>query len=346
MRKNISDYIVALIVIACSAVLLGALTIALSGWHGKSSGRAQAIDFPDVTGIHLHSEARYAGAPAGAVVAMRLLTRDERQNADPDRKQNAVRVTIELRPDVPAFPEDVQASVGSDTLLSEKFVAISAGTADLPAIKPGLVLQGRSSGGLEKLADTFGPLVASMEPMIKSVDTVLKEMGPLLKKTGDAVDTLKDGMGDALPRISKLADGLKATSDSASLALKHIDNLINEVDEPLKTDLKEIKGALVQLDQTLGVADRFLTHTDKNMAGRFQELGVVLQNLKVVSTHAKALTQALAEKPNRLIFSGKPVKLTSEEEILRSEKPLPAVAVQPGEAPAVKTRPSSPSGQR
>jgi hypothetical protein len=51
---------------------------------------------------------------------------------------------------------------------------------------------------------------------------------------------------------------------------------------------------------------------------------VVLLNLKVVTTHAKALVESLAEKPNRLIFSGKPAKLTSESEILKSTKPLPA----------------------
>ena len=49
------------------------------------------------------------------------------------------------------------------------------------------------------------------------------------------------------------------------------------------------------------------------------------QDLKVVSTHAKALTQSLGEKPNRLIFSGKAQKLVPEDEILRSAKPLPAV---------------------
>ena len=36
-----------------------------------------------------------------------------------------------------------------------------------------------------------------------------------------------------------------------------------------------------------------------------KELRVILLNLKVVSTHAKAITEALGEKPNRLIFSGK-----------------------------------------
>ena len=46
------------------------------------------------------------------------------------------------------------------------------------------------------------------------------------------------------------------------------------------------------------------------------------------------MTQALGEKPNRLIFSGKPVKLTTEEEIIHSNKPLPAVKPYAGETGA------------
>jgi len=205
-------------------------------------------------------------------------------------------------------------------------VALSAGSPDAPPLADGIVLQGRNSGGIDKLADSFGPLIASFEPLLKKVDAVLDSFEPVMKKTGEAVDTLKGGLGDALPRISKLADGLKSTSDAADTAIKRIDRLVGEVEEPVKSDLKAIKTALVQLDETLGEADRFIGHTDKNVTVRLQELAVILENLKVVSTHAKALTQALGEKPNRLIFSGKPQKLTSEEEILRSDKPLPAVA--------------------
>jgi hypothetical protein len=55
-----------------------------------------------------------------------------------------------------------------------------------------------------------------------------------------------------------------------------------------------------------------------------KQLHVILLNLKVVSTHAKALVESLAEKPNRIIFSGKAPKLAPEEEIIKSSKPLPA----------------------
>lgn len=37
---------------------------------------------------------------------------------------------------------------------------------------------------------------------------------------------------------------------------------------------------------------------------------MTLLNLKVVTTCAKALVETLAEKPNRVIFSGKPAKLS------------------------------------
>jgi hypothetical protein len=43
---------------------------------------------------------------------------------------------------------------------------------------------------------------------------------------------------------------------------------------------------------------------------QLKQLHVTLLNLKVVTTYAKALVETLAEKPNRVIFSGKPAKLS------------------------------------
>ena len=75
MKRNLSDYFVALFVIACSVVLLAALTFALSGYRLKKPTRTLQINYEDVTGIKVNSEVRYAGAPAGRVIAMRHLTR-------------------------------------------------------------------------------------------------------------------------------------------------------------------------------------------------------------------------------------------------------------------------------
>ena len=71
-------------------------------------------------------------------------------------------------------------------------------------------------------------------------------------------------------------------------------------------------------------ANTFVGTTDKSLQERMKELQVILLNLKVITTHAKALVDTLSEKPNRLIFSGKANKLTPEDEIIKSNKPLPA----------------------
>src|SRR4030081_2075979 len=98
MKKNLSDYVVALSVIACSLVLLAALIMALSGFRLKKPTRTLQIDFEDVPGVKLHSEVRYAGALAGRVIAMRHLSRDQRESAT--NKRNAVRVTISVADDI------------------------------------------------------------------------------------------------------------------------------------------------------------------------------------------------------------------------------------------------------
>jgi hypothetical protein len=82
-------------------------------------------------------------------------------------------------------------------------------------------------------------------------------------------------------------------------------------------------------DTLFGTANTFVGSTDKQLQDRMKELHVILLNLKVVTTHAKALVDELAEKPNRVIFSGKSPKLTPEDEIIKSNKPLPAQKPEP-----------------
>jgi hypothetical protein len=93
----------------------------------------------------------------------------------------------------------------------------------------------------------------------------------------------------------------------------HVPNLLTNPDSLAK-------GA----DSVLGTADKFISTTDKGLQEQLKQLHVTLLNLKVVTTYAKQLVENLAEKPNRIIFSGKPTTLTPESEILKSYKPLPA----------------------
>ncbi len=290
MKRNLSDYFVALFVIACSIVLLAALTFALSGYRLKKVTRTLQINYEDVTGIKVNSEVRYAGAPAGRVISMRHLTAKERE-ALPNRR-DAVLVTVSLDEKIPPMPTDITATLSSDTLLSPKFVALSAGTPGGETLANNAAIEGHPAYGIEQLTAAAGPL--------------LDNANKLLNDTNVLVTGLKKDLDQFTPKLGPLADSLQIDADNLQNVITSLDNLS--------------KGA----DKVLGTADRFISGTDKQLQEQLKQLHVTLLNLKVVTTYAKALVETLAEKPNRVIFSGKPAKLTPESEILKSSKPVPA----------------------
>ena len=289
-RSNFSDFLVALFVIACSVVLLAALTFALSGYHLKKPTRTVQINYEDVTGVKVNSEVRYAGAPAGRVIAMRHLTAQEREASA--NKKDAVRVTVSLDEGIPPLPTDVTATLSSDTMLSPKFVALSAGIPGSETLANNASIEGHPAYGLEQIMAAAGPLFENANKVLDNLDVTV---------TG-----LKKDLNDFTPKLGPLADSLKLD----------LDNLQNAI-----TNLEGVeKGA----NTLFGSADSFIKTTDKQLQEQLKQLHVTLLNLKVVTTYAKELVETLAQKPNRLIFSGKPATLTPEAEILRSSKPLPA----------------------
>ena len=289
-RSSFSDFLVALFVVACSVVLLAALTFALSGYHLKKPTRTLQINYEDVTGIKVNSEVRYAGAPAGRVIAMRHLTAQEREASA--NKKDAVRVTVSLDEGIPPLPTDVTATLSSDTMLSPKFVALSAGTPGSETLANNAAIEGHPAYGLEQITAAAGPLFENANKVLDNLDVTV---------TG-----LKKDLNEFTPKLGPLADSLKLD----------LDNLQNAI-----TNLEGVeKGA----NTLFGSADTFIKTTDKQLQEQLKQLHVTLLNLKVVTTYAKELVETLAQKPNRIIFSGKPATLTPEAEILRSSKPLPA----------------------
>ncbi len=276
MRRNLSDYFVALFVVVCSIVLLAALTFALSGYRLKKPTRTLQINYEDVTGIKVNSEVRYAGAPAGRVIAMRHLTATEREAST--NKKDAVRVTVSLDEGIPPLPTDVTATLSSDTMLSPKFVALSAGIPGGETLANNASIEGHPAYGLEQITAAAGPLFENANKLLNNLD--------------GTVTGLKKDLGEFTPKLGPLADSLKLD----------VDNLQNVI-----TNLEGVeKGA----NTMFGTANTFIKTTDKQLQEQLKQLHVTLLNLKVVTTYAKELVETLAQKPNRIIFSGKPATLT------------------------------------
>jgi ABC-type transporter Mla subunit MlaD len=196
-----------------------------------------------------------------------------------------VQVTVSLDEGIPPLPADVTATLSSDTMLATKFVALSAGTPGGQTLANNAVIEGHPAYGLEQITAKAGPLIDNLN----------------LTVTG-----LKKDLDDFTPKLGPLADSLKTDVDNLQNVITNLDGVA--------------KGA----DTFFSTGNTFIKTTDKQLQEQLKQLHVTLLNLKVVSTYAKALVETLAEKPNRVIFSGKPAKLTPESEILKSNKPLPA----------------------
>src|ERR671930_197383 len=253
MKRSLSDYFVALFVIACSVVLLAALSFALSGRQLKKPTRTLQINYEDVTGIKVNSEVRYAGAPAGRVIAMRHLTAQEREATA--NKKDAVRVTVSLDDRIPALPADITATLSSDTMLSPKFVALSAGTPGGQTLGNNAEIEGHPAYGLEQITAAAGPLFDNANKLLDDLDTTV---------TG-----LKKDLGEFTPKLGPLADSLKLDVDN-------LQNLITN-----------LQGVAQGADKVFGSADSFIKTTDKQLSEDLKQLNVTLLNLKVVTTYAK-----------------------------------------------------------
>lgn len=313
MKKNISDYIVALIVVLCSAALLAALTVALSERGARGSDRLLFIDFPDISGIRLYSQVRYGGALAGEVRAIRHLTVAERTKSQ--NPANTVRVSVALTESLPPLPADVTAGLGSDTLLSEKFVALSGGDPEGEIIENGAVIQGAPGLNFDRL----GP---DIEGLLASAQSLVDHLEPVLENTDRLVTGVREKVEGTFPKLDEFIESARGVTGSADELLGHVDSFIGDNEEAVGENLRELKGAIANLNALLGKTSGFVGSTDVEVTARMKELEVVLQNLKVITTHAKAITETLGERPSRLVWPSKRRKLPSETEILRSDEPV------------------------
>ena len=224
---------------------------------------------------------------------------------------------VSIDPAIPPLPTDVVASLGSDTLLGQKFIALSAGTPGIGTLANGAVIEGHPAYGIEELAQAAGPMLDNAKNLLDHANSVLANVDKMLIKVdGD--------LGETMPKISDLADSLQGVSKDATALISRATKLITDNEGDLKKDLVALQTVVSDLQGVLKNADGMLGRTDKQIVEQMKALHVVLLNLKVATTYSKALTQDLGEKPNRLIFSGKPNKLTPESAILNSEQPLPA----------------------
>jgi len=308
-NKNFHDWAVALAVIACSILLFLALAFALSGTTLGQPSRALRVNFHDVTGISLGSQVKYAGAIAGKVSSIHILS--SRERADSGDPLNAIQVILAMNSSVPPLPADITASIAADTLLSDKFILLSGGSSNSQPLPPDAVLQGISPTTFDKLA--------------RDIDVAIGGLRGVLGGT-------KGQTGDIFERVRLLLTETQSLLTEAKPVLQDAKALAADARQLIADNKFPISRAITQLDKSAAALETLATSGNKLVVNNERKLNstisdfkVTSENLKVTSTYAKILVRSLSRRPSQLIWGNpKPPLLPSEQQILRSSTPLPA----------------------
>ena len=322
-NKNFNDWAVALAVIACSVLLFLALALALSGTSLGKPSRLLRVNFHDVTGVSLGSQVRYAGAIAGRVSGIRMLAAQERsESGDP---LNAVQVILALNSNVPPIPSDAAASIAADTLLSDKFILLSGGSAMMPPLGADAVLQGISPTTFDKLTRSLDTTLEALRGMFGGTKgetaSIFDQIRSLLTDTQSLVTDARPLLQDA----KSLLNDAKPVLQDAKVLTADARQLIAENRTPLTRAITQLDKSAAAFEAVATNANRLILNNEKKLASAISDFSVTSQNLKITSTYTRILIRSLTQRPSQLIWgTRKPPTLPSKEEILRSRSPLPA----------------------
>jgi len=273
MQETSTNKLIASATVLAAVLMCAALSFAIGKWSFGNHGYELIIKFPNATGITANSEVKYAGAHAGRVKEVRLISRQD-QTQDPGTSLfNCVEVVIEVDSQI-QIGKDVAATIKQDGFgISAKYVLLTPGPDhNSPALVDGDIVQGEMPFDL---SDLIQPAGDAME----QAKTMLTKLGPVM----DRLDVISQKMQTSLPPL-----------------MDHADKFLLDGDDVM-ANFNSPEGR-------------------KRLNDMLDSLRVSTENLKVVSTNAKALTATLAEKPWRVFWGGSTVKPPPEDDILKSNK--------------------------
>ncbi|MBX7207871.1 MAG: MlaD family protein [Verrucomicrobiaceae bacterium] len=382
--KNKSDIIVALLVIACSVALLGALVVAIGGNPWQKPAMRFTIDFPDVTGVHVNAGVMLSGHRIGSVDRIENLAPADRVAAD-----RPVRVHVSI-PKPLAIPADVKSAIGAESMLGEKHIALTGGDEAKGVLADGAHLTSPSVGSMietlvpggDKIIDDLKGALADIKKLtgdfvdaglatklktslsnVEAFSTDLKSVlagddktEGLTKKLHAMADKLDDASGRVRDLI-KGPDGAeeKGLAGRSSAVFEKLEAFSKELNNTLAGGPDGKPGLRARINEiTDDIHGIFAGNkgTDKNLQNRLHtvmgKVDTLMEEMNALIVWGEYVTGTLAGKPSRLIFGSKENEVPTKEQIiehLREKKQSFPVRIREEEAPGAKKNGSKPAAQ-
>ena len=303
---------VGLFVLVAAALLIGTvLSVAGTFSRGNIPHRAY---FKFAGGLEPGAAVRFGGMKAGSVQAVRV---------DPE-DSTRIEVDFNVARDIPLKADSV-AKIASLSPLGDNYVELTAGTREAAAAAPGSVLRSTESINFSDLGDMVGELKPMLQQVLQNLNQRLNELQVTVARANDLLNdqnraSVSASLGNvnsmlaedrpkvsatlsnvqtASTRLVPLLDDLKKTMAQANDALGHVDAVVLENRQDLRSSVTELRQTLLTASSVMDQLDRTLDYNAEN-------IDQTLENVRVTTQHLKDLTETLKRRPYTLIRAVNP----------------------------------------
>ena len=298
---------VGLFVLIAAALLIGTV-LAVAGTFSVS-GVSHRAYFKSAGGLLPGATVRYAGMKAGRVESVRVDPQDSTR----------IEVAFTVGHAIPVKTDSV-AKITSLGPLDENYVEVGTGTKEAPLAPPGSEVKSVATVGIADLGDMIGNLAPVAQQVLQNLNQRLTELQVTVARVNDLLNdrnrtNVSEGLGTlnamlaedrpkvsatlanvqtASAKIIPLLDDLKRTMKEANDALSHVDSVVLE-------NRQDVRTAVVELKQTLLSASSLMEQLKNTMDRNTDNIDEILVNLRITTENAKQLTEALKTRPSVLI---------------------------------------------
>jgi len=298
---------VGIFVLIAAALLIGTV-LAVAGTFSVS-GVSHHAYFKSAGGLLPGATVRYAGMKAGRVETVRVDPQDSTR----------IEVAFTVGHTIPVKTDSV-AKITSLGPLDENYVEVGTGTKDAPLAPPGSEIKSVPTVGIADLGDMIGNLAPVAQQVLQNLNQRLTELQVTVARVNDLLNdrnrtNVSEGLGTlnamlaedrpkvsatltnvqtASAKIIPLLDDLKRTMKEANDALSHVDSVVLE-------NRQDVRTAVVELKQTLLTASALMEQLKNTTDYNADNIDQILVNLRVTTENVKQLTDTLKSRPSTLI---------------------------------------------
>jgi phospholipid/cholesterol/gamma-HCH transport system substrate-binding protein len=307
MKSKHEEALVGLFVCIAAALLIGTV-LAVAGTF-SSGGTPYHTYFKSAGGLLPGAKVRYAGMDAGKVKAVRI---------DPG-DSTRIEIDFTVQRDIPV-KTDSKAKISALGALSDNYVELGTGTKGAPLAPPGSELKSTETLTIADLGDMIGNLEPIANDVLQNLNQRLVELQVTTARVNDLLNDKNRGavsaslgnlnglLADSRPKISAsltniqnataqlqpLLDNLKTTMNQANGVLSHVDSLVVENHDDIRT-------IVVELKETLSTASALMNQIKTTADNNTDNIDQTLINIRVTTENVRQLTDSLKSNPSLLI---------------------------------------------